>query len=343
MKKINLKHSWKIKKKAGFYFYYIVFTMIIVLISSTISSGISEYLYKTYGVPSFYVTMGLSFIVGLIMAVFIGKVLINPIRNLKNLMNKVSEGDLSIKAPNDSLFDEVDDMYHYFNVMMDELRATEIIQSDFISNVSHEFKTPINAIEGYTTLLADSSISLEEKEQYVEKIHLNTEKMNLLITNVLLLSKLENHSIETHSKRYSLDEQIRQAVIWLEPKWVEKNVEFNVEMEKIDYVGNEGIMFHVWTNLINNAIKFGPDNGKINITLKKDDSKIIFTIEDEGPGINEDSQKYIFNKFYQSDTSHKSEGNGLGLSLVKKIIDICGGKIFVCNNKVKGCTFTVIL
>lgn len=343
MKKINLKRSWKIKKKAGFYFYYIVFTMIIVLISSTISSGISEYLYKTYGVPSFYVTMGLSFIVGLIMAVFIGKVLINPIRNLKNFMNQVSEGDLTIKAPDDSLFDEVDDMYHYFNVMMDELRATEIIQSDFISNVSHEFKTPINTIEGYTTLLADPHISLEEKEQYVEKIHLNTEKMNLLINNVLLLSKLENHAIETHSKKYSLDEQIRQAIIWLEPKWVEKNVEFNIEMDNVDYVGNEGIMFHVWTNLINNAIKFGPENGKITITLKKENSKIIFTIEDEGPGINEESKKYIFNKFYQSDTSHKSEGNGLGLSLVKKIIDICDGKISVCNNVGKGCTFTVVL
>ena len=257
-------------------------------------------------------------------------------------MNKVAEGDFSVKVTEDSIFDEVDDMYHYFNMMMDELRATEIIQSDFISNVSHEFKTPINAIEGYITLLSDDNISIEEKEQYVEKIMKNTERMSQLISNVLLLSKLENQTIDTKIKSFSLDEQIRQVIILLEPKWVEKNVEFDIELDEIDYLGNEGIMFHVWNNLIGNAIKFGPKNGKITIQLKKDD-KVKFIIEDEGPGIDEESIKFIFNKFYQTDTSHKSDGNGLGLSLVKKIVDLCNGSIIVENKENTGCRFTVIL
>ena len=319
-----------------------MFTTIIVLIASSISSGIGGFLYKKYEIPHFYVVIGLSFIVGLIMAVFIGKVLLSPIKNLKNNMNKVAEGDFSVKVTEDSIFDEVDDMYHYFNMMMDELRATEIIQSDFISNVSHEFKTPINAIEGYITLLSDDNISIEEKEQYVEKIMKNTERMSQLISNVLLLSKLENQTIDTKIKSFSLDEQIRQVIILLEPKWVEKNVEFDIELDEIDYLGNEGIMFHVWNNLIGNAIKFGPKNGKITIQLKKDD-KVKFIIEDEGPGIDEESIKFIFNKFYQTDTSHKSDGNGLGLSLVKKIVDLCNGSIIVENKENTGCRFTVIL
>ena len=342
MKKFQIIKPWKTKKKASFYFYYVLFTTIIVLIASSISSGIGEFLYKKYEIPNFYVVIGLSFIVGLIMAVFIGKVLLSPIKNLKNNMNKVAEGDFSVKVTEDSIFDEVDDMYHYFNMMMDELRATEIIQSDFISNVSHEFKTPINAIEGYITLLSDDNISVEEKERYVEKIMKNTERMSQLISNVLLLSKLENQTIDTKIKSFSLDEQIRQVIILLEPKWVEKNVEFDIELDEIDYLGNEGIMFHVWNNLIGNAIKFGPKNGKITIQLKKDD-KVKFIIEDEGPGIDEESIKFIFNKFYQTDTSHKSDGNGLGLSLVKKIVDLCDGSIIVENKENSGCRFTVIL
>lgn len=342
MKKFQIIKPWKTKKKASFYFYYVLFTTIIVLIASSISSGIGEFLYKKYEIPNFYVVIGLSFIVGLIMAVFIGKVLLSPIKKLKNNMNKVAEGDFSVKATEDSIFDEVDDMYHYFNMMMDELRATEIIQSDFISNVSHEFKTPINAIEGYITLLSEDNISEEEKEQYVEKIMKNTERMSQLISNVLLLSKLENQTIDTKIKSFSLDEQIRQVIILLEPKWVEKNVEFDIELDEIDYLGNEGIMFHVWNNLIGNAIKFGPKNGKITIKLKKDD-KVKFIIEDEGPGIDEEAIKFIFNKFYQTDTSHKSDGNGLGLSLVKKIVDLCNGSIIVENKETSGCRFTVIL
>lgn len=342
MKKFQIIKPWKTKKKASFYFYYVLFTTIIVLIASSISSGIGEFLYKKYEIPNFYVVIGLSFIVGLIMAVFIGKVLLSPIKNLKNNMNKVAEGDFSVKVTEDSIFDEVDDMYHYFNMMMDELRATEIIQSDFISNVSHEFKTPINAIEGYITLLSDDNISVEEKERYVEKIMKNTERMSQLISNVLLLSKLENQTIDTKIKSFSLDEQIRQVIILLEPKWVEKNVEFDIELDEIDYLGNEGIMFHVWNNLIGNAIKFGPKNGKITIQLKRDD-KVKFIIEDEGPGIDEESIKFIFNKFYQTDTSHKSDGNGLGLSLVKKIVDLCDGSIIVENKENSGCRFTVIL
>lgn len=343
MKKFNLKRPWKKGNKAGFYFYLILFTMLVVVISSSLSSIVMDILNKYYEVPLLYVNIGLSFVVGLILAFFIGKILISPIRKLKNMMNQVAEGNFNVKAPEDSIFDEVDDMYHYFNMMMEELRATEIIQSDFVSNVSHEFKTPINAIEGYTMLLSDPNISKEEKDQYVKKIHKNTARMNQLINNVLLLSKLENQSIEPKITVFSMDEQIRQVIIDLEPRWTEKNVEFDIDMDEVTISGNEGIMFHLWSNIIGNAIKFGPENGVIKISLKKEDGNIIFICDDEGEGIEEESKKFIFNKFYQTDTSHKSEGNGLGLALVKKVVDIYKGKIEVESLIPKGTRFKIII
>ena len=135
-------------------------------------------------------------------------------------MEEVASGNFDIHIPEDSKLDEVEDMYHYFNLMAKELKATETIQTDFISNASHEFKTPLNAIEGYATLLTDKSISNEEKDLYIEKILFNTRRMNQLVHNVLLLSKLDNHSIKKQNNTYLLDEQIRQSILFLEPKWV---------------------------------------------------------------------------------------------------------------------------
>ena len=347
MKKININKYWKNKKKLGFHIYFLLFSSVVITISVSIQAVLSQYLtpiieeYMEFPTTFFWVIFSL--IVGGILSYFVGKILLKPIADLKNLMQEVSEGNFDVKVNKVSIIDEVEDMYHYFNLMMSELRATEIIQSDFISNVSHEIKTPLNAINGYTTLLSDKDITNEEKDKYLEKILYNTDRINELITNILLISKVDNQAIETNNKLYSLDEQIRRSIVSLEQKWSVKNIEFNVELDSINYFGNSSLMMHVWNNLIGNAIKFSPENSEIIIVLREKEKNIEFIIEDKGPGIPKEEQKFIFNKFYQCDSSHKTEGNGLGLSLVSKILELVKGEITVKNIVPTGCQFKVTL
>ena len=159
---------------------------------------------------------------------------------------------------------------------------------------------------------------------------------------MLLLSKLDNQAIQSKQTKFRLDEQVRQSIVILEPAWEEKNIEFDVEMEDIEYVGNESLLHHVWDNLIGNAIKFSPQDGEIKIRMHVAEGRIVFSIEDKGQGILEKDKNHIFDRFYQSDSSHKQEGNGLGLALVKQILDLSDGRISV-ENLEKGCRFTVKL
>ena len=236
----------------------------------------------------------------------------------------------------------IGESYQSFNVMTKELRATEVLQMDFVSNVSHEFKTPINAIEGYTMLLQGEELS-QEQEEYVEKILFNTQRLSGLVGNILLLSKLENQNIPMKKTEYRLDEQIRQAFLSLETKWTEKEIGFQVELEEVKYTGNEGLFMHIWMNLLDNAIKFSPAKGTIMMFLKQEKDSVMFILEDEGPGIEDDVKTRIFDKFYQADGSHKAEGNGLGLALVKRIVDSAGGTIKAENREYGGCRFVVEL
>ena len=266
----------------------------------------------------------------------------DPVKQLREAMQRVADGDLSVRLDTEKPSREIREVNAGFNLMMEELSATEILQTDFVSNVSHEFKTPINAIEGYTTLLQGCEGLSAEEQEYVEKILFNTKRLSTLVGNILLLSKLENQSIVTNKAPFRLDEQIRQSIVMLEPQWAQKNIEFDAELESIEYIGNESLLHHVWDNLISNAVKFSPDGGEISIKLSKTEKGIVFTVDDNGPGISEATKKHLFDKFYQEDTSHKSEGNGLGLSLVARILTICQGTVDAENTD-GGCRFTVTL
>ena len=268
---------------------------------------------------------------------------IKPIKQIGGAMEKISEGDFSVRLETKSNSKEIKEIFSGFNMMAQELGSTEILQSDFVSNVSHEFKTPINAIEGYSMLLQGGDNLTDEQKEYIEKIIFNTQRLSSLTGSVLLLSKLENKSIVSNKTQFDLDEQIRKSLLMLESQWERKNIEFDIELDDTDFIGNESLLHHIWDNLLSNAIKFSDDSGEIKIRLKNHPDKIIFTISDQGIGIDKNTQKHIFDKFYQGDSSHKQEGNGLGLALVKKIVDIEGGTISVENNETKGCTFTVVL
>ena len=298
--------------------------------------------------PSSYLTMfielaAFSMAVATAAAYFMSKMFFDPIKELCAGMKKVAGGDFGVSLETRSSSNEIKELFDGFNMMTKELASTESLQMDFVSNVSHEFKTPINAIEGYTTLLQSTENIDEVENGYIEKIIFNTRRLSSLVSNVLLLSKIESQTIKTHQELYGLDEQIRESIVALEAAWAPKDIEFDVELDDIDYYGNEVLMRHVWDNLIGNAVKFSPGGGEIKIRLCVKDGRIVFTIEDRGPGISEGAIKHIFDKFYQEDTSHKDCGNGLGLALVKRILTTVGGEICAENREGGGCRFTVLL
>ena len=337
----------KINTKTNLRLFFMLFTMIGITVAFGISVGISWILEYIFGENLFISPMWwvliFSILFGWILAFITGLFFLNPFIKLGAAMKRVAKGDFSIRLQSKSVFKVIREIYGSFNLMTEELGMTEIVQTDFVSNVSHEFKTPINAIEGYATLLQNSPQSDAERDIYVEKILFNTGRLSELVSNILLISKIENQAIQSQGTLFRLDEQIRQSIVVLEPKWDKKNIELDLELESIEFVGNQGLLHHVWDNLIDNAIKFSPEGAEIKVRLAREGESVAFSVSDSGEGIDEKIKEHIFDKFFQGDSSHKSEGNGLGLALVKKIADMHGGSISAENIDGGGCMFTVIL
>lgn len=290
----------------------------------------------------FIVLIVVSLAIGALITSFVAKYFFGPIRKLSNKMDQVASGDFTVRLDDHSPSNEIMEVYSGFNMMASQLQATEILQSDFVSNVSHEFKTPINAIQGYSTLLQSCDSLTADQQKYLDKILFNTQRLSHLVDSVLLLSKIENQTIPTKSKQYRLDEQIRQSIVGLEPLWDKQETSFDIDLECILYTGNEMLMHHVWNNLINNAIKFSPKGSTVTIRLVQEGNNAVFTIDNAGEHLSDDAIRHLFDKFYQADSSHKAEGNGLGLALVKRILDFSEDKI-TAENIPGGCRFTVTL
>ena len=317
--------------------------VVVVLLSELAGWLLRRWLGVTVSIPIFVWAILFSVVVGGAITKFITRSFIDPITQLGKAMKEVSDGNFQVTAQCRSRLKEVNDIYDSFNLMVKELGATETLQTDFISNVSHEFKTPINAIEGYASLLQDHQQSQAEQDVYIEKILFNTHRLSTLTGNILLLSKINNQSIHPQRTVFRLDEQVRQAIVALEQKWTENSIDFDVELDKISYSGYESLLIHVWSNLIDNAIKFDPHGGMIALRLWQEEGFAVFTIDDNGPGVTPEDQERIFHKFYQSDNSHVMDGNGLGLPLVKKIVEFSGGTVTLENLPAAGCRFTVRL
>ena len=327
--------------------FFAILIMAEILIIVTGSSGILELIHTVFegsrNVHDLVWLVGISVILGIATTVFLIRFFSAPILTLGASIKKVAGGDFSVRLDTDRGFKELRRISTDFNAMVEQLGATEILQTNFVSNVSHEFKTPITAIEGYATLLGGSEGTTPEQAEYIDKILLNTKRLSTLVGNILLLSKVDNQGIPDRRTLFRLDEQIRQSILSLETRWTEKECEFDVEMDELYYEGNEALTFHVWNNLIENAIKFGPVGGCIRITLAKVEGELIVTVSDEGDGVPDEAKLHIFDRFYQTDSSHRVEGNGLGLALVKQIIEAEDGKVYVTDNSPKGATFTVAL
>ena len=337
----------KIDTKTNLRVFFTLFVIFGIAVALIIAMGISWVLEYFLGdilhISAMWWVLVFSILFGWVLAVIVGQFFLNPFIKLGLAMKRVAKGDFGIRLKTGSVFKLIREVYGSFNLMTEALGMTEIVQTDFVSNVSHEFKTPINAIEGYATLLQDGGQSAEEREMYAQKILFNTERLSDLVSDILLISKIENQAIQTPNCSFRLDEHIRQSIVALEPKWGKKNIEFDVELENLDIVGNQNLLRHVWDNLIENAVKFSPEGGEITIILKKEEGFAAVSVADRGIGINEKIMDHIFDKFFQGDSSHKAEGNGLGLALVKKICDMHGGSVSAENLPEGGCKFTVKL
>ena len=295
------------------------------------------FLLKLIGIALFNVV-----VIGGTIIRIMSKKLLKPIEKLTEATQKVSAGDFSVRLET-MREDEIGNLTNNFNNMVIDLESTERLQKEFIDNVSHEIKTPITSIQGFAKLLEDDNLTKEERKEYLNIINEESDRLLNLTTKMLKLSKLQNQSRITNKEQIDVQEQIRKTISLLEPKWSKKEIVFNVSLEQKYFYGDEELIFQVWVNLIDNAIKFSKQKGKINISLKERNNTIEFKIKDSGIGMTEEEQKKIFTRFYQIDKSHSEQGSGLGLAIVKRIIELSNGEIEVKSKKNAGTTIIIRL
>ena len=307
-----------------------------------------EYLNK---IGSLVVVLGLYLaVLGILIAVLIGILWRNTIgksiRKVAIAAKRVASGDFSVQIPVDKKHrrkNEIDVLIGDFNTMVRELADNEMLKNDFISNVSHEMKTPLSVILSYTKALKDGRVPAEERDDYMQIVITSAEKLNETITNILKLSKLENQQIFPEAKPYQLGEQLRHCALGYMEKWQEKDITFDIDVVDVSVNYDASLLETVWNNLLSNAVKFTDNGGTIWLKSRLTDYGVSVSVSDTGCGMSQDTLNKVYEKFYQGDTSHSSEGNGLGLALAKRIVDICGGKITAESQEGKGTTFTVEL
>ena len=280
-------------------------------------------------------------------AFFRRRFLMRPVYRLCEAAQKVARGDFSVRlAPmrRDGKKDEFEVLFEDFNTMTEELASTEMLKNDFVSNVSHELKTPLAVIQNYATLLQSDNLSDEERRQYSRRIGEASSRLSVLVSNILLLSRLENQKIMPARHPFNLSEALCRCILNYESALDEKDIELVTELDQDLIVSSdENLLDMVWNNLLSNAVKFTPDHGRIEVLVKKEGGTAVVKITDNGCGIDGKSVRHIFDKFYQADASHAAQGNGLGLALTKRIADLLGGDIYVESAPGKGASFTVEL
>jgi signal transduction histidine kinase len=291
----------------------------------------------------FFVSLIGAFLIGAMKRIYFDK----PIRTIADAAQKVANGDFNVRIPphrRDGKKDDIEVLIEDFNTMAEELSTIETLKTDFISNVSHEIKTPLAVIQSYATAIQDDSIPVEERQEYGKTIVEASKKLTELVTNILKLNKLENQEIVPVSEPYALDEQLRECVLNVEALWDKKNITLvGDDIDEVSVNCDQALLELVWNNLISNAIKFTDEGGTVTLALREEDGFVVATIKDTGCGISEEAAAHIFDRFYQGDTSHSTEGNGLGLALVKKVMALIGGEISVESHIGEGTCITVKL
>lgn len=340
------------KRNARFSFLGTVIFFVTICITVTVAMLIYGYVdAKSYGdrrvisATMFLVIVFLALICTLIDVIRRRKMIDEPVERILNATERIASGDFSVRLHLEHAYekyDEYDLIMENLNLMAEELGKSEVLKTDFISNVSHELKTPLAVIKSYAGLLRHEE-DLEKRKKYVGILCNASDKLSDLITNILKLNKLENEKIMTDRQAVRLDEQLAEAALNFEDIIEKKGIELVCDLEELTAHTLPGYLEIVWNNLLSNAVKFTEEGGRVEVTLKKEDGNAVVRVSDTGCGISAETGAHIFEKFYQGDTSHAQEGNGLGLALVKKVIQILGGSISVESEEGKGSTFTVLL
>ena len=267
-----------------------------------------------------------------------------PVKIITGATEQIMQGDFSVRVRpmHGAGMEGFNQIGMAINAMAKELAGTETLRTDFIANVSHELKTPLAVMGNYATMLQRPGITEDEKNEYAKAISEAARKLAQLITNILKLNKLENQQIFPQPKEFDLGEQLCECLLGFEDAWEAKNLEIEMDIqEDVRIKSDPELLSLVWNNLISNAVKFTPDGGTIGLSLKTEDSRVVVQVRDTGCGMTPQVGQHIFEKFYQGDTSHATQGNGLGLALVKRVVDILGGEISVQSLFGQGSTFTV--
>ena len=344
------KHD-KVKFSLIIQFTWIIFisfliSMLIVLFATAIMrwAGIDFRAFNT--ILILVLGFAVSLILGTLFAVLFFKRTVNLADDLKMALKRISKGDYSVRLENTS--DNKDgilyDVIENFNKMVEELDSVTILRNDFISNFSHEFKTPIVSIKGYAELIKNGkNLTEEQKQEYLLVIIDESRRLSNLASSTLLMSKLDSQTSLTETSVFSVNEQLKQCVLVLDNEFKAKNLEVKIKLGKMRVDASVDMLQQVWINLLTNAIKYTPENGIIRITSTELEKEYIVSISDNGMGMNEETLKHIFDKYYQGDNSHSTSGNGLGLSIAKRIVELSGGKIEASSTEGKGTTFSVRL
>ena len=279
---------------------------------------------------AFALLAGFSLIIGAGMTYLLGRIMMKPMNRIINTMNALASGNFKARLHLGGMLGahpSIKELTDSFNDMASELEHTEILRSDFINSFSHEFKTPIVSISGFAGLLQRGGLTKEQEQEYTGIIYEESLRLSDLATSVLNLTKIENQTILTDRKRYNLSEQLRSCMLLLEDKWTKKDLEPELDFDEYEISANEELMKMVWINLLDNAVKFSEEKGKISVGICKEAGRITVTVGNDGAGIPEEDCERIFGKFYQCDRSHASKGNGIGLAIVKKVVALHGGSV----------------
>lgn len=289
-----------------------------------------------------FVLLIISVLVGTVVSFMISRFPLKPLRRVIDATNRLASGDFSVRLhlPGPSSFHEVETS---FNRMAEELGSIEMLRSDFVDHFSHEFKTPIVSIKGFAEELKHDDLTPEQRNEYLDIIIHESSRLSQLATNVLNLSRVEKQTILANRERFDLTEQVRRCVLLFENKWEQRRLNLNVELDEVTIEGDEELLSQVWLNLIDNAVKFTPEGGCVDICLQKGETSVVFLIRDDGYGISEEAQRHIFDKFYQGDASHTVSGNGLGLSIARRIVALHSGDIRCKSEESAGTEFIVEL
>ena len=328
---------------------FIVVLCLFVLLAVTmvITLGLSSIIARAWKIDEdniflfAVVILAISIVFGIALSFAYSAIIIRASKPYLNALQKVAEGDFSVRIEDSAVFANLN-IAKNFNYMVSQLDSVETLRENFVSDFSHEFKTPIVSIAGFAKLLKDPTLTAEQRNEYLDVIIDESNRLVELSESVLLLNRLESQQIT--KEKYQLDEQMRQCVLMFEQQCEAKGIELSVDLQ--DHVvieSNYKLLSQVIVNLLSNAVKFTDKGGTINVGCKVKGLNVIITVKDTGCGMDEETKSNIFNKFFQGDTSHTTPGNGLGLSIVKKIVDMLDGQIFVESKLGEGSSFTVLL